>query len=253
MKTIPGLLLAAVLVVAPAAPAAAQDLQLSMRDGRVTLIANNVPVSRILAEWARVGQATVLNGEKLTGPPLTLHFENQPERDVLEVLLRSAAGYIVAPRQVSMADAAVFDRILIMPTSRAPAVSAAPPPQFRAPPTPPVQIQPAVDDEPPNDPVMPPGAMPPGAMPPGAMPPGVMPPGAMPPGAMPNPNMPNPNVPTTQPVPGMPSVPATQPRPGMPVPTPGGPGGVQPNPYVPQPQLPPGVRPPGGGGSPDDR
>jgi hypothetical protein len=238
MKTIPGLLMAAVLVVAPAAPAAAQDLQLSMRDGRVTLIANNVPVSRILAEWARVGQATVLNGEKMTGPPLTLHFENQPERDVLEVLLRSAAGYIVAPRQISMADAAVFDRILIMPTSRAPAVSAAPPPQFRPPPAPPVQIQPAVDDEPPNDPVMPPG---------------------MPPGMQPNmpgmqPNVPNPNVPTTQPVPGMPQAPTTQPRPGMPVPTPGGPGGVQPNPYVPQPtQLPPGVRPPGGGGNADDR
>jgi hypothetical protein len=246
MKTMPGLLLAAALVVAPAAPAPAQDLQLSMRDGRVTLIANNVPVSRILAEWARVGQATVLNGEKLTGPPLTLHFENQPERDVLEVLLRSAAGYIVAPRQVSMADAAVFDRILIMPTSRAPAVSAAPPPQFRPPPTQPVQIQPAVDDEPPNDPVMPPGAMPSGMQPnmPGMQPnmPGMQP------------NVPNPNVPMTQPVPGMPPAPTTQPRPGMPVPTPGGPGGVQPNPYVPQPPpLPPGVRPPGGGGNPDDR
>jgi hypothetical protein len=236
MKTFPGLLLAAVLIVTPAAPAAAQDLQLSMRDGRVTLIADNVPVSRILAEWARVGQATVLNGEKLTGPPVTLHFENHPERDVLDVLLRSAAGYIVAPRQVSMANAAVFDRVLILPTSRAPAVSAAPPPQFINRPPPPVQIQPAVDDEPPNDPVMPPG----------------MPPG-MAPGTM-QPNMPNPNVPMTQPVPGMPQMPTTQPRPGMPAPTPGGPGGVQPNPYVPQPpQLPPGARPPGGGGNPDDR
>jgi hypothetical protein len=231
MKILPGLLLA-VLVATPAAPAAAQDLQLSMRDGRVTLIADNVPVSRILAEWARIGQATVLNGDKLIGPPVTLHFENQPERDVLEVLLRSAAGYVVAPREVAMANAAVFDRVLIMPTSRAPTVSAAPPPQFNRPPTPPVPIQPDMDDERPNDPVMPPGMNP----------------------NMPNPNMPNPNVPMTQPVPGMPQMPTTQPRPGMPVPTPGGPGGAQPNPYVTQPpQLPPGVRPPGGGGNPDDR
>jgi hypothetical protein len=237
MKTSLGLLFAAAFAVTSTAPAAAQDLQLSMRDGRVTLIADNVPVSRILAEWARIGQATVLNGDKLTGPPVTLHFENQPERDVLDVLLRSASGYIVAPRQVAMADAAVFDRVLIMPTSRPPAISAVPPPQFNRPP-PPVQIQPDLDDDPPNDPVMPPGGMPPGVMP-----------GAMQPGTM-QPNMPNPNVPMTQPTPGMPQMPTTQPRPGMPVP--GGPGGVQ-NPYVPQPPtLPPGVRPPGGGDR-DDR
>jgi hypothetical protein len=120
MKTSLGLLFAAAFAVTSTAPAAAQDLQLSMRDGRVTLIAENVPVSRILAEWARIGQATVLNGDKLTGPPVTLHFENQPERDVLDVLLRSASGYIVAPRQVAMANASVFDRVLIMPTSRPP-------------------------------------------------------------------------------------------------------------------------------------
>jgi hypothetical protein len=238
MKILPGLLLVAALVMTPAAPAVAQqDLQLSMRDGRVTLIAENVPVSRILAEWSRIGQATVLNGDKLTGPPVTLHFENQPERDVLEVLLRSAAGYVVAPREVAVANAAVFDRVLILPTSRAPAISAAPPPQFNRPPTPPVPIQPDMDDERPNDPVMPPGATP-----------------QMPPGMQPNPNMPDPNMPMTQPTPGMPQAPATQPRPGMPMPTPGGPGGVQPNPYVTQPPpLPPGVRPPGGGGNPDDR
>ena len=211
-----------------AAPASAQDLQLSMQDGRVTLIAQNVPVSRILAEWARVGQATVLNGEKLTGPPVTLHFENHPERDVLEVLLRSASGYIVAPRPTAVAGAAVFDRILIMPTSRAPAVAAAPPPQFNRPQPPPVMIQPDVDDEP-NDPVLPPGVVPEGNIP--GMPPG------MPAGAQPVPGMPQP---------GQQPVPMTQPRPGMPAPVPGGPGGVEPNPYRPN-QLPPGVRPPGGG------
>lgn len=227
MKTFPCTLLAATLAVAlMPGQASAQDLKLAIDNGRVTLIAENVPVSRILAEWARVGQATVLNGEKLTGPPVTLHFENHPEREVLEVLLRSASGYIVAPRPTMLANASAFDRILIMPTSRAPAVSAAPPPQFNRPPTPPIPIQPDFDEQP-NDPVMPPGMQQP----------------------PPNPNMP-PDMPMTMPVPGQPQAPTTQPRPGMPMPVPGrpgGPGGVQPNPYGTQPPLPPGVRPPGGG------
>ncbi|CAN5490276.1 hypothetical protein BH23ACI1_BH23ACI1_14000 [soil metagenome] len=230
MKTITGTLISAALVLT-ALPASAQELTLTMQEGRVTLIAQNVPVSRILAEWARVGQATVLNGEKLTGPPVTLHFENQPEREVLEVLLASASGYIVAPRSVAVANGSAFDRILIMPTSRPPAVSAAMPPQFNRPPAPPVPIQPDIDEEP-NDPVLPPGMSPEN-------------------------QPPIPEYPMAQPVPGMPTpIPTTQPRPGMPTAppgVPGGPGGVQPNPYGPQPQLwppgvrPPGVRPPGGG------
>lgn len=242
MKIILGTLAVAWLV-APGTASAQQDLQLSIQDGRVTLIAQNVPVSRILAEWGRIGQSTVVNGDKVVGPPVTLHFENQPEADVLGVLLRSASGYIVAPRATMMANASVFDRILIMPPSRAPAVSAvASPPAFssiRQPP--PVQIEPDMDATP-NDPVMPPGMHAP------------------------------PNMPITQPMPGMPQpsqqpVQMTQPRPGMPtaVPQPTGiPPGFQPNPYgiPPQQQVlppgvrppgvrPPGVRPPGGGG--DDR
>lgn len=236
MKLILGTLaVALVLAGAPGTASAQQDLQLSIQDGRVTLIAQNVPVSRILAEWGRIGQSTVVNGDKVVGPPVTLHFENQPEADVLGVLLRSASGYIVASRATMMANASVFDRILVMPPSRAPAVPAmAAPPQFNRQP-PPVQIEPDMEEAP-HDPVMPPGMQAP------------------------------PNMPMTQPMPAMaqPGVhpaPMTQPRPGMPtgVPQPTGiPPGYQPNPYgiPPQQQLlppgvrPPGVRPPGGG---DDR
>jgi hypothetical protein len=241
MKKILGTLAVAVLVaIAPGRASAQQDLQLTINDGRATLIAQNVPVSRILAEWARIGQATVVNGEKIVGPPVTLHFENQPESEVLQALLRSVSGYVVAPRATAMANASAYDRILILPTSRAPAVSAVAPPQFNRQP-PPVQIEPDVDEAP-NDPVLPPGMQPP-----------------MPP------NMPQ-NVPLTQPRPGMPDpqqqVPMTQPRPGMPTaPNPQNmPGGFLPNPYGVPPQqptgvLPPGVRPPTrpGGGGGDDR
>ena len=217
MKIYLGSALSALLLVsASAVPAAAQTagLTLTLKDGRATLIANQVPLRQILAEWARIGKTTIVNGEKLMGPPLTLQLEDRPEREVLDVLLRAASGYIVAPRPVLMAEASMFDRILIMPTSRAPAMSTVQqqPPQFNRPM--PQPIEPDVDDAP-VDPV------------PGGPPPGV--------GDQP------------QPAPGMPAgqpqqaAPAPMTRPGMP-PVPQG----QPAPG--QQPLPPGVRPPGGGG-----
>ena len=90
-----------------------------------------MPLRQILAEWARVGQTTIVNGDKLTGPPITLQLVDRPEREVLEVLLRSASGYIAAQRQVSLAGASVFESVMILPTSRGPVGVAA-----SAPPTP---------------------------------------------------------------------------------------------------------------------
>ena len=109
-----------------------------MQDGRVTLIADNVPLRQILQEWARVGQTKIVNAEKMNGPNLTIQLVNMPERDALDILLRSAAGYIAAPRPVALPGAAIFDRVTIMATSRAPAAtaSAAPPPTFQRPPQP---------------------------------------------------------------------------------------------------------------------
>src|SRR3954471_23417222 len=94
-------------------PAIAGDLRLTMQNGRVTLIADNVPLRQILQEWARVGQATILNADKLTGPALTLQIVDAPERDVLDIVLRSAAGYIAAPRPMIVAGASVYDRVTI--------------------------------------------------------------------------------------------------------------------------------------------
>ena len=135
-----GVLLAAFAVgVSQPLFAAPGDLKLTMQDGRVTLIAESVPVRQILQEWARVGQARIVNAEKLTGPALTVQLVNMPERDALDIVLRSAAGYIAAPRPVTVAGAATFDRITILATSRPPAAtaSAAPPvPTFQRPPQP---------------------------------------------------------------------------------------------------------------------
>jgi hypothetical protein len=174
-------------------------------------VAEDVSVRQILAEWARIGRTTIVNGEKLTGPTVTLQLVDRPEREVLEVLLRSAAGYLASQRSVGLAAGSVFDRIMILPTSRPPAFSgvSAPPAFNRAMPQP----QPQPDEDDPVEPV--PLAPPQG-----------------PPGS---------NIPNQPPQPGQqPAQPLTSPRPGMLPQTPG----VQP----PNPFGTPGVRPGGPGG-----
>lgn len=209
-------------------PATAGELKLTMQDGRVTLIADNVPLRQILQEWARVGQTRIINGEKLMGPAMTIQLIDTPEKDALDILLRSASGYIAAPRPVMVANAAVYDRVTIMATSRAPAATAMNPgvPTFQRPPMPTDDSDEPINVTMPNQPLVnnvgigsnqvvnpyPQGFVPP------------------------NMNaVPQQQQQQTQPF--------TAPRPGMVMPPPGQPGA--PNPYQPTPTI---VRPPGSGG-----
>lgn len=214
--------------VAIASSATAGELKLSIANGRATLIATDAPVSQILAEWARIGGTTVVNGERVPGPTLTIQMVDRPEREVLDAVLRSAAGYVAAQRAALVTSLSVYDRILILPTSQAPAFN----PAAVATPTFTPAPRPYVVPSPEDDPVEQPHVIPPGAVP--------MPPGAVSPQPQP----------ATQSTPGMPQ---TLPRPGMlPPPAPGAP-----NPYVPNsPNTRPGpggtpqpgaVRPGGGG------
>jgi hypothetical protein len=117
-------------VAASARPAAAQ-VQLAMSAGHVTLSAQNATVAQILAEWARVGQTKIVNAERATGGPLTLELTNVPEGDAIAIILRSAGGYVLAPRRAAAATTSQSDRILILPPSMVvsapPRVAAAPP------------------------------------------------------------------------------------------------------------------------------
>jgi hypothetical protein len=97
-----------------------QPVQLQFQEGRVTLRAQDAPVRAILAEWARLGGATIVNGDRVTGPPLTLELAGVPERQALDVVLRTVAGYMLAPRRDAATGASAFDRIVILPTSVAP-------------------------------------------------------------------------------------------------------------------------------------
>jgi hypothetical protein len=154
----------AILIAAVCTPASALagELVLTFKDGRVTLKATDASLRQILNEWARLGQTRMTGLEKLTGSPLTLELVDVPEKQALEILLRSVAGYIAAPRAV-MASASVsrFDRLALLPTSIASAapVAAARPAAFvPPPPTPfpdPTQLANEEPDQ--NDAPTPPG------------------------------------------------------------------------------------------------
>src|SRR5688500_11880096 len=112
------------------ASAASAQVQLSLRDGRVTVVATNATVRQILAEWARVGQTKIVNAERIPGGALTLQLTNVSEQEALDILLRSVTGYMAAPRPVPDPSLSRYDRIMVLPTAATarPPVSAAPAP-----------------------------------------------------------------------------------------------------------------------------
>src|SRR5688572_23813845 len=125
------------------ASAASAQVQLSLRDGRVTVVATNATVRQILAEWARVGQTKIVNADRIPGGPVTLQLTNVSEQEALDILLRSVTGYMAAPRPVAVDNLSRYDRILVLPTAATarPPVAAAPAPVFPQPP------QPRADDD----------------------------------------------------------------------------------------------------------
>jgi hypothetical protein len=191
MRTLLVGLLAWALLSAPAV--AAPGVQLTIKEGRVWLAADRASVAQILSEWARVGRTQVVNAELVTGAPLTLQLSGVPEQQALDVVLRSAGGFMTVGRSTTpdpASTASKFERILILPATRAagPLMPApAPAPVFLQPTTmAPVftggTAQPVIgpdglpvpDDQegaPPPRPAV--GSMPPGFSPPSPTPPGL--------------------------------------------------------------------------------
>src|SRR5437764_2785349 len=102
------------------ASAASGDVRLTIQDGHVSIVAKDATVRQILAEWARVGQTTIVNLDRIPGGPVTLELNNVPEPQALDVLLRSLSGYMAAPRPQSASNLSQYDRIVVMPTSAPP-------------------------------------------------------------------------------------------------------------------------------------
>jgi hypothetical protein len=88
------LLTVAVVLFCWALPLQAQEsVELEFSAGRVNLTAQNASARTILAEWARLGGATIVNGDNMVSPPLTLELVGVPEQQALDIILRDAAGY----------------------------------------------------------------------------------------------------------------------------------------------------------------
>jgi hypothetical protein len=107
------------LLAGQQAPAAERRLEISFdMAGRVTLVAENVTLREVLAEWGRVGGSSMINANRLAGATIpALRFDNRPEREVLDSLLRSAAGYILGPRTVRTSGPSLYEAVMILPTS----------------------------------------------------------------------------------------------------------------------------------------
>jgi hypothetical protein len=151
------LLITAALVLGCAGPAAAQAMKLEFHEGRVTLSAQNVALRQVLNEWARLGGTKIVNGDRVPGGLVTLELNGVPERQALDILLRSASGYLAGPRPAGTPGASAYASILILPTSSAPrpVATPAPPPIFqggqRFPQIPQAVPPPDPDDDPASD------------------------------------------------------------------------------------------------------
>jgi hypothetical protein len=137
-----------------AAATASADVQITMQNGRVSIMAKDATVRQILTEWARVGHTKIVNVERIPGGPMTLELNNVGEAQALEILLRAMSGYIAAPRPLEAfaANLSQFDRIIVMPTlaSARPPAGAAPAPVFQQTPQvvqPPHVVDDDADDE----------------------------------------------------------------------------------------------------------
>jgi hypothetical protein len=140
-------------VAAAPMPAASRKLDLSFSNGKVNLTAENVTLVEIFAEWSRKCGCTVTGTEKITGPAVTLLFQNEPEVKVLDSLLRTVSGYIIGPRPAGTTGASAYGSVSV--TARSTPTTS----NYTAPAMPAYNQGPtmgAPDDELP--PVMPPGA-----------------------------------------------------------------------------------------------
>jgi hypothetical protein len=260
-RAIIGVLFAIVLIVPSTLHA--DTVQLSLQNGRLSLVANNATPKQIFEAWSRAGGVLVVNAERMPAVPVTMTLENVPEEQALETILRSVSGYLARRRTESASadtTASVFDRIVILPTpasTQPPATAAAPQPAPRTVAGPPVFGQPSrpvTAQQQQQAPAAPPAGIPQGpgvtrligpdgqpveddqagAPPPPAPAPyngGDVPPdarapvGTMRPGQQSPQTTPQPQ-PAPAPEPSSPTAPAGAPRPGMVVPAP-----------QPQPQL----------------
>ena len=215
----------AALLLGVAVSAAAQTVSLQFDNGRVNLNAQEAPIRSILAEWARVGGTRIVNGDRVGGAPITIELNGVTERQALEILLRSVAGYVITQREAAATGSSAFGGVIILPTSNAPRAQA--PVTFSNPTAQPRAFE---DDQEPEERAVAP-----------ARPPGVVSPFSTTPGAQTTPAVIRPGTPASGQEAPPPAQPQQPQRPSsMPQTLPGTsrPGEITPPPQPQQPQQP---------------
>jgi hypothetical protein len=112
-----GILLAVAVRGMVAAPDDPVHVQLTMHEGRVSLVARGATLQQILTEWARVGGTAITNQDRLPARAFTLQLVDVPEKEALAVLLEGTAGYVARERLGSIDRVSRFSRLVVMPFS----------------------------------------------------------------------------------------------------------------------------------------
>ena len=99
---------------------ATDGLELSFHNGRVTIIADDIPVQRILQAWSEIGQTMFVDAEELSAESIRVNLVDVDEIEAIRILLRQGAGYVAAPRSPVPIGRSRFDRVLVMGASRQP-------------------------------------------------------------------------------------------------------------------------------------
>ncbi len=104
-----------------------RKLDVSFHNGNVTIVAENVTLREVMAEWGRKGGSRIVNADKLGGATIPyLEFKDQPEVDVLRSLLRDVPGYGAAPRVAPAANASSLEAVFILASRTVPVSASAP-------------------------------------------------------------------------------------------------------------------------------
>ncbi len=119
-QTLAATLFAACAVFGAGQAATAEDVSLVFQNQHVTLVARDIPVSRILARWSQIGGTVVVNGAAVQGGPISLQLTDVTEREALDILLRGVDGYIVAGRDDGSTGVSSISKILILSRGASP-------------------------------------------------------------------------------------------------------------------------------------
>jgi hypothetical protein len=114
-------IVASVVAASWAGTASAQQVSLTLRDGRATLTTQNASVRQILAEWERLGQVRIVGADRLAATqPLTISLVDVPERQALDIILRGVPGFMAVDRAQPLADASRYDRLVLLARTTTP-------------------------------------------------------------------------------------------------------------------------------------